>query len=153
MVFIKNTQRKYPLDCKALTQLVQTVLEEVGYPHFDVNIWLTTNGTIKKYNKQFRHKDSATDVLSFCYYENISPKTKIKPKKDEEKVLGDILISIEYAFDTAKKSQVSGPERLKELVVHGICHLIGYDHETDSQYVQMHKKELQLLRKVKKIQI
>lgn len=153
MILIKNTQRHYPIDKTTMQKMVQEVLDKVGYDDFDVSIWFTTNATIRKYNKQYRHKDAATDVLSFCYYANITPGRIIKPKKDEEKNLGDILISVEYAFETAAVWDVTGPDRLKELVVHGLCHLIGYDHETEEQYAQMHRKELQLLKKIKDIQI
>lgn len=149
MVFIKNTQRRYPIDQAKFKKMVQVLLDAVGYGDFDVSVWLTTNATIRKYNKQYRHKDVATDVLSFSYYENISPKRKIKPKKGDEKILGDIIISVEYAFATAAAWRVSGPERLKELAVHGVCHLVGYDHQTEAQYAQMHRKEVQLLEKIK----
>ena len=73
---------------------------------------------------------------------------KIKPKSEDEKNLGDLIISAEFAQKDAKKGNRSLNEHLKILLVHGICHLLGHDHETENDYKKMRAKELSILKKL-----
>lgn len=148
MITIKNRQWAYQIDSILLEKKVTRVLKAVGYPQYDLNIWFTTNQTIKKYNKQFRHKDAATDVISFPYYETKKPGTLPKESKDEP-VLGDIMLSSAYiAKDLINWPGQTLEERIVLLVVHSICHLLGYDHETDEEYAVMKAEEMRLLKLV-----
>lgn len=137
MIFIKNTQRKIRLDNKKIKKIVQKILELLDYSDFNVNIWFTTNNTIKKYNKNYRNKNKPTDILSFPYHPNLKPDKKIKNETEDDKNLGDIIISPEYAT-----------ESIERLLVHGLCHLIGYDHINDKDYKIMYKKEMSILSKL-----
>ena len=80
MILIKNTQKKIKIDINHIKKDVQTILNLLGYPDFDIGIWFTTNPTIRKYNKEYREKDKATDVLSFPYHETLKPGEKITPE-------------------------------------------------------------------------
>lgn len=145
MIFIKNSQRSFAVDTKSLEHDLQKLLDALGYPDFDVSLFLTTDATIRKYNRTYRHKDKATDILSFPYYPQATPGKRIKPASAEEKILGDIIISVAYANRAAQELEVSLPKHLQRLLVHGMCHLIGYDHETDAEFARMNKKEMALL--------
>ena len=79
-----------------------------------INIKLMGDGEIRELNRKFRKKDKATDVLAF-------------PLK-EEGILGDIAISTETTGRNAKRYGISYKSELKRLVVHGVLHLLGYDH-------------------------
>ena len=147
MITLINRQRKIPIDEQWLTAAVQDILKQLDYETFDIGILLTTNKTIKKYNETYRGKKRPTDILSFSYYE-VSPGEKIVAASDEEKNLGDLILSPEYIVSSAKKLGVSFEHRLLILLIHGICHLIGYDHETDEEYHQMKALEDQLLSKL-----
>jgi probable rRNA maturation factor len=72
--------------------------------------------------------------------------------RPEEKEIGEIFISVPYVqrWCTANNSAVD--TRLTELICHGICHCLGYDHETDSDFRVMRRKELSLLRKLALLQ-
>jgi probable rRNA maturation factor len=144
MIVIKNTQRQHPLDTAALKTKITKVLAAVGYPDYDLTIWFTTNPTIRKYNKQFRGKDKATDVISFPYYETKTP-GKLPKKSADEPVLGDIMVSPAYIKDDLINWNQSLDERILVLVVHSICHLLGYDHETDADYAVMAREEKRLM--------
>jgi len=148
MITIKNTQRKISINNTKITKIVQNILDYLHYSDFDIGIWFTTNHTIRKYNKTYRKKDKSTDILSFPFHISIDPEKKIIPKTADEQNLGDIIISLEYAQTAAKKAGISLEQQLKILLVHGICHLIGYTHETDTDYEKMHKKELELLKQI-----
>lgn len=148
MVTIKNSQRKIKISEKKVREYTEKVLEILKYKDFDIGIWFTTNQTIAKYNKKYRKKDKPTDILSFPFHTGLKPKEKIKPKAEDEKNLGDIIISAEYAKKDAKKFNRNFSEHLKILLVHGICHLIGYTHKTESEYKKMLTKEKDILSKL-----
>jgi rRNA maturation RNase YbeY len=148
MINIKNSQRKIKFDVKKFQYDVAKLLEILKYADFDIGILLTTNRAIRCYNREFRQKDKATDILSFSYHPNLKAGTRIKPKSDEDKNLGDLVISLEFVRKDAEKWNMTFDERMRVLLVHGMCHLLGYDHISDEDYKKMHKKELLLLKKL-----
>lgn len=148
MIYINNRQRKIPFSVRKTTHQIQVILQALNYTHFDVSVLITTNSTIRKYNKLYRNKDIATDVLSFPYHTDARPGKKIVPLTKEDQNLGDIIISLEYVYRDALRFGTSGSERLRIIIVHGICHLLGYDHIRDADYKIMHAQELGLLKKL-----
>lgn len=148
MISIKNRQRKIPVDLDMLERQAQKILEIVGCPDFDLGILLTNNKTIRYYNRTYRNKDKATDILSFSYHSDIEAGKKIHVLSDEDKNLGDLIISLEYVVGEAKKYNVTLEERLRILLVHGVCHLLGYDHEDDDDWRRMRAKEAYILKKL-----
>ncbi|OQA36449.1 MAG: Endoribonuclease YbeY [Candidatus Dependentiae bacterium ADurb.Bin331] len=150
MVTIKNSQRKIKYNPAHLKKDAQSILHFLNYGDFDLGIWLTTNKTIHRYNKEYREKDKPTDILSFAYHPDLKPGKRIIVHEDEDKNLGDLIISLEYVNQVADELGVSLDERMRVLLVHGICHLRGYDHETDSEYKIMHKEEKRILDFLKK---
>ena len=93
---------------------------------FEANLKLVTKAEIRALNKRYRGLDNATDVLSF--------------KLDEE-VGGDIVICPEIAVENAKKWQMAEDDIYRLLVIHGILHLAGFDHEKDKDRVKMEEAE------------
>jgi len=144
MITVRNSQKTIAIKKAVVEATAQKILKILGYQNWDVGIWITTNKTIRKYNKQFRHKDKATDILSFPLYD-IVPGVIFEPEVREERVLGDIIISAERVLADARELDVFFEERLQLLLVHGLCHLVGYDHETDAQYAVMSKVEAAIL--------
>jgi probable rRNA maturation factor len=86
----------------------------------EVTVLLTTDAAIRKLNREFRHKDKATDVLSF-------PADGI----GAEEIAGDLAISAPTALRQAVELNHALSTELKVLILHGLLHLAGYDHETD----------------------
>lgn len=148
MILIKNRQRKIICDEKKLKVDVQKILDTLNYSNFDLGIWLTTNKTIQKYNKKYRKKDKPTDILSFPYHPTAKVGEHIKVKTEDDKNLGDLIISLEYVKKDAQQLGTTFEKRMQRLLVHGICHLLGYDHIKDEDYKVMYKKELFLLKKL-----
>jgi len=147
MIHIKNSQKKIKFDTKAYAQDAQKLLEYLKYSDFNLNIWLTTNTTIQKYNRLYRNKNKATDILSFPFHE-IAAGKRIKAKTEDEKYLGDIIISLEYVHRDAEKYEVTFEQRMNRLLVHGICHLLGYDHIKDADYKIMYALETKLMKSI-----
>ena len=147
MITIRNSQRKVAVNQMKLRRDAEKILHILDYSEFDLGIWITNNSTIKRYNKNFRNINKATDILSFPFYPELKPGKRIKAASDEEKNLGDIIISAEYLF---AQYQADGFEnRLQRILVHGICHLLAYDHKTDTEFKIMNKLEKHLLLKLK----
>ena len=145
MIIIKTTQRKIKINMEKLKKDAQTILGLLDYHDFELNIFLTTNKTIRAYNKKYRKKDEATDILAFPYYPNLKPGQRIVPELESDKQLGDLIISLEYVQAAIKKLKTTLNKRLTVLLVHGICHLLGYDHVTDKEYNIMQAQEKKLL--------
>ena len=96
-------------------------------------IAFVTNRKMRELNKDFRGKDSTTDVLSFPF------------EPDEfatETSLGDIVISLEQAQKQAVENNLTLELEVKQLILHGILHLCGYDHETDNGVMSARELEL-----------
>jgi len=97
-----------------------------------VTVLLTTDAAIRKLNRQFRGKNKATDVLSF-------PSEGPFPGSPAEAIAGDIAISVTTALGQAADHGHSLSTEIKVLILHGLLHLAGYDHEADSG--QMARRE------------
>ena len=105
---------------RKLRKVALKVLELVEKGQAELSIALVGNAEIRKLNAKFRKKDYPTDVLSF-------------PAGDElptgVQLLGDIVISVEKAKEQAKERRRTLNEEMVTLLIHGIVHLLGYDHE------------------------
>jgi len=108
---------------------------------------LLLSGTkeIKKLNKKFRKKNKSTDVLSFPFYEKNQLNNKIK--KEKEVYLGDIIINLSKVKN--KNNKVKFQEELNKLWIHGLLHLLGHDHKSNTEYLQMQKLEDQFSHLIK----
>jgi len=100
--------------------------------HGEVSVLLTTDHAIRRLNRQYRGKNKPTDVLSF----------PADPFQNQERIAGDIAISVETARRQSAAQRHSLTSELKILILHGLLHLAGYDHESDSGL--MAKRERQL---------
>ncbi len=146
MIFIKNNQKKIKVSEKALTLKAKKMLAFLKYQDFDLNIWLTTNATIKRFNNKYRGKNKPTDILSFPYHELKAGET-IKVVDPDDKNLGDIIISLEYVQKDAPNWKQTFVQRLHVLLAHGVAHLLGYDHQTEDEFTVMNNLEKKLLSK------
>jgi len=113
---------------------MQQAIENLSVEADEVSIIFTSDEKIREYNREFRNIDRETDVLSFPLGErNLEGKVN----------LGDIIISIETAKRQAQELGHSINEELKILIIHGLLHLLNYDHEIDDG--EMREKEQELL--------
>lgn len=144
MITILDKQ-KIPVDKKQLKNDAQRILKYLDYKDFDLGIMLADSATMHEYNKKYRDKDKPTDVLSFPFYDKLKAGERITATSKEQQNLGDIIICPEYVQDDLARWQQSFDERMRVLLVHGICHLLGYDHLKDEDYAVMKQKEQELL--------
>ncbi len=120
---IVNRQRRIPVALRPLQQFHERVRCELGFAPESVTIELISDEKMGRLNQTFRKKHGPTDVLSF-------PANGSRPSKGAEYV-GDIAISPETARRNARRFSRSLPVEMRILILHGMIHLAGYDHEAD----------------------
>lgn len=142
-----NAISELPNEKKLIKEVVSRVLEEEKVlPEVDVYITLTNNEEIHKINKEYRDVDRPTDVLSFPMYERDEIAGLKNDTNDEiEKILGDIIVSIEKVREQAEEYGHSFERELAYLVTHGMLHLLGYDHMIEEEKAVMRKREEEIL--------
>lgn len=142
-----NVEREHITMPKGLAafckKIIATVLQGQEVDNVVVTLILTNDEAIAHINKTYRKKKGPTDVISFAYREAPMPHVTTKEH------LGDIFISLETAQRQAIEYGVTLKEELKRLLVHGVLHLLGYDHE-QSLYKKrkMQKKEEEIMQKI-----
>ena len=142
-----NAISELPNEEKLIKKVVSKVLEEEKVlPEVDVYITLTNNEEIHKINKEYRDVDRPTDVLSFPMYERDEIASLKNDTDDEiEKILGDIIVSVEKVREQAEEYGHSFERELAYLVTHGMLHLLGYDHMIEEEKAVMRKREEEIL--------
>lgn len=107
-------------------------------PDSELSLVFTDDAAIKELNNDWRDKDKPTNVLSF-------PAFPIKPGQAPGPMLGDIVIARETVVREAEDEEKSFDHHLTHLIVHGVLHLLGYDHETDDEAEAMEQLERKIL--------
>lgn len=134
---IVNRQRRIRLPLKRLERFLGRAQREVRLPAESLTVCLVTNAEIARWNRSYRRKSGPTDVLSF----RAEGETGLR-----RKYLGDIAIAPEVAKRNARQLGRTLEDEMRILILHGILHLMGYDHETDTG--QMDRRERRLRRKL-----
>jgi len=124
---ILNRQREVRVARPALESFLRRVKRELGLGRSPVTICLVSDREMARLNETFRKKKGPTDVLSFPQENSFSPLATRHSPLD----LGDIAISPATARRYAKKHARSLASEIRVLMLHGVLHLLGYDHETD----------------------
>ena len=139
MVEIINRQRVRKINQKEWSEFGTRALHAVGATSRTASIVFVGDAAIRKLNRQFRGKDRATDVLSF-------PTRAEKFEHENRFHLGEVVISVQRAAAQAKQNGLSFANEIRQLILHGLLHLCGYDHETDGG--EMNRIELRLRKKL-----
>ena len=116
------------LQKRPIKDFMLKVLEALGKEKWEISLLFTGDAFIQKLNKEYRGKDEPTDVLSFAQVDN----KESFPAKGGRFYAGDIVISMETLAKNADYFEISMNEELKRLLVHGILHLSGMDHENNN---------------------
>jgi probable rRNA maturation factor len=131
---IVNRQRRVRVAIQPLQRFYETVREELGFAPGSVTVQLVSDETMARLNLAFRNHEGPTDVLSF-------PANGPHPVPGAEYV-GDIAISPETARRNARRFSRSPAVEMKILLLHGMIHLAGYDHETDQGEMNRFERQL-----------
>ena len=108
---------------------------------YEISFLMVNNDYIKELNANYRSKDSATNVLSFPMMDGNS--------LQHENILGDIVISIDKILSESLDQKMDTYKYLSKISIHGILHLLGYDHISDNDYLVMDQLEKKIIKKIK----
>ncbi|OGW33781.1 MAG: rRNA maturation RNase YbeY [Nitrospirae bacterium GWC2_56_14] len=143
IIRIKNNQRKQKLAATKLKAQLTKLLGTLDLPDAELSVLFVGDRAMRTLNQQYRGKDRTTDVLSFALQEGRF--NKVQPN-----MLGDIVISVPTAGRQAVDAGLTLQQELERLLVHGLLHLIGYDHERGAAHARsMHMKERSLLKRLR----
>ena len=112
-------------------------------PHRLAVLVMSDDASIKDLNKTYRGKDKATNVLSFPSTESLLPGEENEPVH-----IGDVILAYDYVSEEAKNEKKALQTHLSHLVVHGVLHLLGYDHETTKDAEAMETLEIKLMKQL-----
>ena len=138
-ILIDNRQKKIRVDKKGVRKRMRTVMRHLGCGDKLVSLTFVDDSQIRELNRRFLDRDRPTNVLAFSLAEgefgDVNPGA-----------MGDIVISVETALRDAEKSGIECDDELAFLMIHGLLHLLNYDHENvnTAQKREMQKKEKEL---------
>ena len=138
-IFIRNEYPKIKVDTRKIKQQIGKVMSSLDCNEHEISILFVGDQGIRDLNRQFRGTDRSTDVLSFPQLLDGELELPGAP------VLGDVAVSLETASHQSEDHGLSLGEELTLLLIHGILHLLSYDHEiSDREEERMRKKTREL---------
>jgi len=141
MIEVVNRQRKLPMDCERWKAFVAKVLKVAPVQvTAGVTVAFVSDRAMRELNRRWRGKRGTTDVLSF-------PAEQAEFEQAAGATLGDVVISVERATTQAAEHDLDFEREVEQLILHGVLHLCGYDHETDDG--EMNTLELRLRRRLR----
>ena len=142
-VLLRNDHPDINIDCHDIENMIAKIMGHLDCPKQEVSILLTGDKDIRRLNQEFRSIDQPTDVLSFPQNADEDPCIP------EEIILGDIAVSLDIAKAQAKEHGLDFKEEIILLLIHGILHLLGYDHEiSEKEEEKMRNKTRELFKLV-----
>ena len=121
-IWIKNRQNRTPTDLRLIKRIVKKTLEELALKNPEISILLLDDHQIQELNRDYLRRNRPTDVIAFPMRDAAFP--EVQPQ-----LLGGVVVSLETAARQARENNISLYEELMLLLIHGILHLLGYDHE------------------------
>ncbi|HEY7531498.1 MAG TPA: rRNA maturation RNase YbeY [Nitrospiraceae bacterium] len=142
-VLVRSQLRRATIDHPRLRRLAQAILSSVGEPSSVLSVALIGDRSMRRLNQQYRKKAQTTDVLAFSMREGRGLSSAF---------MGDVIISVPTAMKQARRLGRSVDDELVTLLVHGILHLCGYDHERSKRDARrMQRRERMVLRRLGRI--
>jgi probable rRNA maturation factor len=142
-LYVRARLTKTRIHQARFTQLAQRVLAAVGEAESELSVDLVGDGRMRRLNHRYRNRDRTTDVLAFAMREGKSPIPSL---------LGDVVISVPTAQNQALQAGRSLDEELAVLLIHGVLHLCGYDHErSEQEAARMRRRERAILRSLRPV--
>ena len=107
--------------------------------NLEVSFLLTSDSNIRLLNKNYRNKDRSTNVLAFPMNQN---------NFGEDYIVGDVVISLQRILSESKKLKIQKYKYLSQITIHGVLHLLGFDHKSNKQHEEMNKIEQKVFKKI-----
>lgn len=144
-ILIQIQQKTVKISKEQTINKIDQILKALGYDKHEISVVITDNAHIRELNHLYRGIDAPTNVLSFSMLEGEFGSIG--------NLLGDLVVSAERAEEEAREFGITTDERMSQLLIHGILHLIGYDHDDQSEddefvsenFREMERKSLEIL--------
>ena len=137
---IQNRQRAVPINTKLIKQRVQRLMTYLSCEHQELSIVFASDRFMQVLNRTYRQQDRPTNVLAF-------PQPPLDHDEPTPPLLGDVIISLPTAAREANDLHQAVETRVFYLILHGLLHLLGFDHEqSDDERHRMEKHEQEILR-------
>jgi probable rRNA maturation factor len=150
---VLNRQKKIRLSTRPLAAFLQKIQRELKLENVELSIAFVSDTEITRWNESYRHKKGPTDVLSFPAVVHRAGRNRARAQRMRgqsagiaKKFLGDVAIAPATARRYAKKNGRTLQSEIRILMLHGVLHLVGYDHESDNG--QMNRIEQKLRRRL-----
>ncbi len=137
MIYFRNATKERGIDARALKKTARVLLEQLDERNSTLSLSLVNDARIRRLNRLHRGKDLVTDVLSF-------PLIDRKKNLQGERLLGDVVISIDTARRQADAYDATLQCEVQRLLIHGILHVLGHDHEREGERSRMEAEERRL---------
>ncbi|HEX2732039.1 MAG TPA: rRNA maturation RNase YbeY [Polyangiaceae bacterium] len=138
----RNAPASPEVPSRQVKKIAERMLRELKIESAELSILLTDDATIRELNREHRDKDKATDVLAFPL---MDPDDESLNTLDGG-ALGDVVISLDTALLQANQRGVDLIDEVRALLAHGLLHLLGYDHQTDAEELEMNQAADKLVR-------
>jgi len=150
LIYLRNATRKHRLNVRALERTATNLLAAAGESGSTLSLSFVGDAAMRRLNRESRGKDRTTDVLSFPLLDTpaLKPKARSPANAAPERMLGDIVISVDAALRQAADYDARLDAELARLMIHGLLHLLGHDHEEARERVAMEREERRLARKI-----
>jgi probable rRNA maturation factor len=139
VIYYRNDVRASGVDGRALVATAKKLLAAVDEGDSSLSLTLVDDAAIREVNREHRGKDRPTDVLSFPMFEGDDA-----PHDGVERMLGDVVISVETARRQAAEYDATLQRELYRLLIHGLLHVMGHDHEEADERAEMETQERRL---------
>eukprot|EP00898_Chlorokybus_atmophyticus_P008409 jgi/Chlat1/856/Chrsp104S01292 len=149
-IAIRNTQRTVRLSVPVVRAQLRDLLAVLGCPDWDLGVWLASNRAIHDLNRTYRGVDAPTDVLSFQFHDASGVLIRVPGKlpavkREDDRNLGELVLGMPYVRAYCVKEGLSVQQHLPTLFTHGLCHLLGYTHDSDTDHERMSRCEQAVL--------
>jgi len=134
--------KEMPLFRKNILKAVKETLNTVCRSkknNLEVSFLLTSDSNIRLLNKDYRNKDKSTNVLAFPMNQNTF---------GEGYIVGDVVISLQKILSESKKLKIQKYKYLSQITIHGVLHLLGFDHKSNKEHKEMNKIEQKVFKKI-----
>jgi probable rRNA maturation factor len=139
VIHYRNRVRRSGVDGRALVSTAQALLRACDEGASAISLTLVSDAAIRELNREHRGKDAATDVLSFP----LDPDER-SDAQDPERLLGDVVISVDTARRQAADYDAELQAEIYRLLIHGVLHVLGHDHEESQEREVMTREERRL---------
>jgi probable rRNA maturation factor len=149
-IYIECAAQSFKVEKTRLFRMCQSLLGQLNVEQYELSISFVTSSEIQRLNKEYRSKNTVTDVLSFASHEfdlalksGTSAAHSVAKDSEAPRSLGDIVISLDQAFEQAKNIGQTLDREVAFLIVHGMLHLCGHDHITEEdEQVMINEQKL-----------